>query len=644
MFGGTLPCDVIVRLCRTGEIDPVMRQEQRVRRRQFIGLHRGMVRLTWLAVSTSCYLIASGVVAQPNEKALPATATGVDQAAATQGASEAKAPEAPAPLPVAPSSPGSDAVTSPQPPAQAPGGLSNASPSQSAPEGAPPVPDAPDASSAATPPAPADSGEDVVEVIEIDDTTGPSAPTATAPPPPVDTLNQYRFDGWLAQRLQLTLRDRPDSPAFLGVPYDRLLSQSQLFGSFNYKRGRDFQAVVSGFLPYTLAFHRDADGSLADGIQRGSYDPRLQELYFGVYWPRVDLRIGKQRIAWGRADSLSPNDVLNARDQRDPFPIESQLRHIPTPSIRADLNSDLGTLQGVLLPFFVPDTFDVYGSNWALIQDAAPDSFRALFRQIASIPDGTLADSVNRTLQQTRVPPPALKNLSAGARLSTVLGATDIATYYFYGFDRTPYLSVDPTFGAALQSIDFSTATASSLAPVLDGLQAGARPLAIEYQRNHHAGFDLAQPIGPIAVVVDAAYDSNRVFYRSDLTGFATQALQGTLSLEHQTGDIDKVLLVEGSVLHLPEESPPTLLFHRRTTLTLAGLARYPLVDSLIFEVRGTYTASPSSIILRPLLRWDVQDNVSAQLSATWINGKDNSLGRYFRHNTNVQTTLVIHL
>ena len=48
----------------------------------------------------------------------------------------------------------------------------------------------------------------------------------------------------------------------------------------------------------------------------------IREAYLDVYgfmWDNVDLRIGKQRIAWGKADRLNPTDNLNPYDFSDLF-------------------------------------------------------------------------------------------------------------------------------------------------------------------------------------------------------------------------------------------------------------------------------------------------------------------------------------
>ena len=56
---------------------------------------------------------------------------------------------------------------------------------------------------------------------------------------------------------------------------------------------------------------------------------------------------------------MSPNDVINARDNRDPFVSETELRRIPSLLARADLDLGFGSLQLVLAPIYDADVADV---------------------------------------------------------------------------------------------------------------------------------------------------------------------------------------------------------------------------------------------------------------------------------------------
>ena len=252
-----------------------------------------------------------------------------------------------------------------------------------------------------SPPLPAEQG-DLTETIDADDPYGTAAgaPAVTAPviepiraataqaaPSVVPTADErMEIHGWARQSVELGLWRRAsgtsdDNPVRL--PYDQLSARSQLFVRARYSRGHWFEANVSGLLSYAL--FEQSPAAVANGFNgfngqstRSVVEPELHELFLGFYSTRFDLRIGQQRVAWGNTDFWSPNDVVNARDLRDPFLGEAEYRNLPTLLVRADLDLGFGTLQGLIGPAFVPDRFDVYGSNWAAVQPDAPVWARGL--------------------------------------------------------------------------------------------------------------------------------------------------------------------------------------------------------------------------------------------------------------------------
>jgi hypothetical protein len=499
-------------------------------------------------------------------------------------------------------------------------------------------------------PAPATTSppaDDIVETIqrpaEKSQTPGVRNPGATtesnaAVSSPHDTADSYSVSAWALQELHLMLGASPTDPPYLSVPFDRAISRSHALVHFRYERERWFEVDISGAFSYGY-FVRGLGGSLqtdvSDYSTRGSFEPSLRELYFAFFMKTVDLRLGMQRVAWGRADAQSPNDVLNARDLRDPFQAEPDLVQIPTPLVRADWSLGATTLEGIWAPFFVPDVFDIYGSNWAFVQPDSPAGIRGFFRTMSELVDPSLVDRFNRLIQQTQIPFPTAINMSAGAKISRTIGDFDFDLYYHFGFDRTPLVRIDPAFQDTLNRLDFSRVQASDFGPFFSSIQAGFPPLTSEYVQRHHVGADSATTLGPIGVRVDVGYDSQRVFFRPDFTGAMSPALQGVLSLEYQTADVRKVVLLEGSVLHLLED-PGLLLFVERTTITGTGLVRYPILRSLDVELRAVASALPSSLVLRPQVGWRVSDHLTIHVGALWLAGEQWSLGEYFGRNTEV--------
>ncbi len=483
------------------------------------------------------------------------------------------------------------------------------------------------------PPTPPPS-DDIKEVI-LDDATLPTAPSA-APPPPPPSPDRYDLSGWARQTAEAPFRPTEAGlAAGTALPYDRGIARTQALVRARYRHGDSFEVTASGVFDYDVFVRGKGVESWTghDPVKaRQELNPRLHELYFGLYSSKLDFRVGQQRVAWGRADAFGPNDVLNARDLRDPIWSETETRHVPTPMVRADWDLGFATLEGIFQPLFVPDTYDVYGSNWAAIQPDSPAPYRGFLRLLTSPVDPTEQGQVNRLLQQTSLPSAGPDSFGAGAKLAWTMAGTDVDAYYHYGFDTSPFIALNPGFAAALATTDFSTANLESLAPVLQSLDAGVAPFRVTYVRRHHVGLDAARAVGPFVLRVDAAYDTQRVFYRSDLTSVASPAFQGVASIEYQTGDVEQLYLLEGMYTRVVDDPQAPLLFYQRDTYALAAAMRFPIAGPLRAELRAL-AGEPRSIVVQPQLHlkfgaW----RVSAGLA--WLDGDPGTFGAYFRRDT----------
>jgi hypothetical protein len=469
--------------------------------------------------------------------------------------------------------------------------------------------------------------QDVVESIGSGD-EGAATPLGGATP----VVSDVRFDvsglGLLTSELFRGRGDVPPDGA--EVPHDLSSNRLQLLARARYARARSFEVSVSGLLTYNLLIAQAAppDSLASQPTTRGVGEALLRELYLGFYGRRVDLRVGQQRLVWGRAEFLNPNDVMNARDTRDPFVAEPELTHLPTPMIRADFDLAPLALEVAAAPYFVPDRYDVYGGNWAAIQQGAPLNIRALMAVLNQIVDPSLQSQLQPLIGQTRLP---ARNLTApvlGEKASYRLGRVDLSQYYQYGFDG-PTLKLAPAlaFGPPPSG-------PADLAPLLQLLEAGERPIDAAYVRRHHVGVDAAVPVGPVVLRVDAAYQTRKVFYRQqDFTSFTAPVLTGVLGLEYQSGDPDKVVILEGYGLRVLDSASPPLLFYERDTVGVSTLVRYPLVGRFATEVRLSAGVTPRMYLAQPQLIWKNGSWILV-LGGLALDGAAGSLGGYYHRNT----------
>lgn len=236
--------------------------------------------------------------------------------------------------------------------------------------------------------------------------------------------------------------------------------------------------------------------STADLYNKGIVDPynlEIREAYvqlFGFLSKNLDIKIGKQRIAWGTADMFNPTDNLNPYDLEDVLDFG---RHRGSVAITLDyyFNSDF-SLEGVYIPLFQP----------------------------ANMPVGIFANALQPTLEfpppfrltgyddETVMPPYNLSESStAGLRFKGFAGGVDFSLSYVWGRDGLPintYNTISPS--DSLGGIYVSDQTS--------------------FTRQHIFGADLATSVGGVGLWAEAAVflPDHDVMMTTDLSDFFPNA------------------------------------------------------------------------------------------------------------------------
>jgi hypothetical protein len=409
--------------------------------------------------------------------------------------------------------------------------------------------------------------------------------------------------------------------------------ESRSFVESRYSRGGTFEVALSGTLAVeTLNF---APGMYEGKPSRTSVGASLRELYFAWLGTHTELRLGQQRLSWGVLDFAKVNDIVNARDLRDPFPVDDSLLSLPTPLFRLDRYWDALSLEGVL-GWFVPDRFDLYGRRWAAIQPGAPLHVKALAHLLASHVDSSRQEPLGDLLQTTGVPSTPRSAFTAGAKATLQTGNSDFDVYYHYGYDGTPNLRLTPEFEQAAAATDWSSAGLASLSPLLSLLDAGRRPYEARYVRRHHVGADAVTIAGPFALRFEAAYDSARVFSRVDLSGFVAPVVLGALGVEYQTGSAERQLSLEARGMHL-RRAAPELIGYARDTVDMMANLRWPLLAGFGIGLRALLGVRPATWVVKAELEF-IEDDLKITLGAMWLDGEARSVGDYYAQTATLYT------
>ena len=100
-----------------------------------------------------------------------------------------------------------------------------------------------------------------------------------------------------------------------------------------------------------VSFLAEGWTSLRGPIEDGDTTGELREAYVDLRWGRLDVRAGRQIIAWGRADGVNPTDNLSGQNLTLLVPDDVD-RRLGTTAVRASYYLGGLSVTGVWLPEF----------------------------------------------------------------------------------------------------------------------------------------------------------------------------------------------------------------------------------------------------------------------------------------------------
>lgn len=371
------------------------------------------------------------------------------------------------------------------------------------------------------------------------------------------------------------------------------------------------EAAVQGKFSQGKAF-LFADVRLREGVQFGQWGTTLQlkEAYAGYQSERLDVYLGNQIIAWGRTDGFNPTNCITPQDYFLLTP-EPDDQTLPNFLLRARYHFNPQVqLELIGIPLFQP----------------------SIFRYDLFALEGNASFSAPALPEQNR------KSGAVGARMNFELPRAGFALSYFNGYD--------PFHGFDIREIDLS----QLLQP------------AIVYQpafyRKNMVGADFALPFGNWIARGEAAGSWTRGY--RDQMHVPNPELAYVLGLEREIGGITAIIQYIGKqafdfqALSAPVLEEPltpenifkyatarigyeSTLFNRKIflqqeasnhALSLA-LSRAFAHDALRAEVAGYYNFTSEEYLLRPSLKWQLSDALSATLGAHVMGGPEGFIFNY---------------
>jgi hypothetical protein len=397
-------------------------------------------------------------------------------------------------------------------------------------------------------------------------------------------------------------------------------------------------------------------------FQNRSPSLEVNEAWADVHLRRADLRLGIQKLAWGKLDGIPPTDVVNPRDFHDPIVQDFEERKIGVPALLGtyylpDLpRLALGELRATLVwvPIAVPPRLGLAQERWFPTSTTPPSQVTIPPKQLggfaASFPHGLPIPVDFGTLNHR--PPRGLDDGGIGFRLGGTWRESDWDLYHYTGPETGPdcdlrvYLRHPP-------GLPFPVTAVSRLRQAHDVI--------------HMTGADAATVLGGLTLRAEAAYFDDRPYLR--FSRDLIREARSQVSVEEYvsrvatrprstrfpvpTGDLFPTLdsvewgmgadyLVRGwqPLLQVNQivllDRAPRLLIHDPETRLSGTLRKKMLADRLELEVRAAYTIEREAWFVFPRASYLVRDDLRLRLGYLAIGGPRASLLGQFHENDEV--------
>lgn len=375
----------------------------------------------------------------------------------------------------------------------------------------------------------------------------------------------------------------------------------------------------------------------------------FEEATLRLRFDQADLRIGKQKIAWGRLDRTQPTDLLNTEKFGDPFLRDEDQNKIGVPAVngsyypRADWLPEEARLNLVWIPWYHPYRFPLYGERWFPPAAVPPNTF--------PVPEELHSDQkfVEVGFATPNVDPPSfgLDNSGYALRASGFSAGIDYSLMYYHGFDLQPAFALSATI--------FPLAGSSHI-----GALAELRP---SFHQIDAWGGDAAYSWGAFTFRGEGAFVHGRPLSR-DLRFLIANPEELTDAIVGAVGEL--MMGKPSAAVPLPPsfvvrdvfewgvgadttfdgylfllqlnqtdvfDNDTDLLIKDVETRLLGTVRKGFLQDDLLLQLQAIYGVASDYTLLLPRVTYRIWRGLEAQLGYLFIAGRRSSVGGQFKRN-----------
>jgi uncharacterized protein DUF1302 len=412
--------------------------------------------------------------------------------------------------------------------------------------------------------------------------------------------------------------------------------------------------------------------NLDDAFESLLWSVEFDEVFFDIRLADLDVRVGKQKVSWGKLDRFQPTDFINPYAYNDPFVLEEAERKIGIPALQASYylpQAWNAPPESRVTMVWVPQYFPFrFPPSQCVVQNGTSQCTLERWFPPAAVPPTTFtipagaidprlpAISVPLGFQTSNIDPPAfrLENSGIGLRASAFVNEVDTALYFYHGFDSAP------SFALAAEAFG----QADPMSPIGVSNLSARTILTPHFQSIDAGGADFSYAFGSFTARGEGAFVHDRAFPR-DLRNLTTnpQALlpaigraitalqngagQAPVDLPSQAFEVRDAVewglgadyLWEGYLFLLQVNQTDVLnndvqlLIENVDTRLLANFRKSFFSDTLRTQLVALYAIESDYTLLRPLIGYQITDHLLAQAGYLFIAGRSQTVIGEFKNN-----------
>lgn len=420
------------------------------------------------------------------------------------------------------------------------------------------------------------------------------------------------------------------------------------FLGFDHKQG-DWRVVLQGRLRWGVAAREVLHQP------RWVAEPDLRDAYVEKRFGDFRLSFGQRIFTWGKNEFMAAADVVNAYDLR--YDVVTFLQTPRDAKISTTVlglsyfSGDLGA-EWLLIPFFSGHRAYLWGRDFAL---AAPQSPLAILRNQTQDVSPQVADALQRHSIEVGTPEAAPTNVSTALRFSGSRAGWDAAATFYYGWDRTPRVTIDPDLRLLLEAnaqiLDDPNVLLTN--PALNAAAENVRQkrardeslLHIRYRRKTQLALEAQTSVGELLLRTDLGFSPEQVFYGQSQKAYVKPTATGALGAEWTRGETWYVALTGYSLLVF--QAPHDELFygfedpnHQLPSRSIAAL--YGIQGTTRFfwealdltaELTGLYNIRPGDWLAHGHVTYTGLEAHQIRLGMMALSGPEKTVGWYYRRN-----------